>query len=376
MIRAEEKCIIKQQEEEDHAEDESNVRQQEEGIKKKKGKKDKIKLNENIPSSHVPVFDANDPTLKARVNKWFSHPLFQQSLITESKSELPDVPRLRPGARKDTTKDSPSVLDDILDSMPKTEREIRKEKRKKAVARTKRKEERLAAHLDDNDNYTAEIVSGNSDMQGSIGEEAGDGEKKRSKRKRDGDLSAMEDEGNDVPLTAGEAARRKLIRDGLGSASQKAAAALGNDQSKAASNTIEIVPAGTRIKFSGVDSKRGSQDFEEEEGDEVSLPARKDDRTYDSDSENYDGHDRAVTLALGTMMLRSSRKKALVDASYNRFAWNDPHDEMKHNKPQLPVPNALLEQVSLFLLLLYIYIYIYSEWETIIFIEIFLFSLF
>lgn len=80
---------------------------------------------------------------------------------------------------------------------------------------------------------------------------------------------------------------------------------------------------------------------------------RVDPRSYDSDSEDYDTHDRARTLALGTMMLRHSKKKALVDASYNRFAWNDPKnlpswfldDEMRHNKPQLPIPNALLEQV-------------------------------
>lgn len=80
---------------------------------------------------------------------------------------------------------------------------------------------------------------------------------------------------------------------------------------------------------------------------------RVDQRTFDSDSEDYDTHDRTRTLALGTMMLRHSKKKALVDASYNRFAWNDPKnlpswfvdDEMRHNKPQLPIPNALLEQV-------------------------------
>lgn len=79
-----------------------------------------------------------------------------------------------------------------------------------------------------------------------------------------------------------------------------------------------------------------------------------DDRSYDSDSEDYDEHDKAMTLAIGTMMLRGSKKKNLVDSSYNRFAWNDPRglpswfldDEMKHNKPQLPVPKALLDQVS------------------------------
>lgn len=88
--------------------------------------------------------------------------------------------------------------------------------------------------------------------------------------------------------------------------------------------------------------------------DELLNRDRKDDRMYDSDDEDYDNHDKIRTLALGTMMLRHSKKKALVDASYNRFAWNDPKelpswfldDEMRHNKPQLPIPTALLEQVS------------------------------
>jgi AdoMet-dependent rRNA methyltransferase SPB1 len=100
---------------------------------------------------------------------------------------------------------------------------------------------------------------------------------------------------------------------------------------------FEIVPA--EVESSGVLS---------------GMPARVDSRTYDSDEENYDTHDRTRTLALGTMMLRHSKKKALVDASYNRFAWNDPSnmpswfldDEMRHNKPQLPIPNALLEQIK------------------------------
>merc|ERR1719218_186772 len=52
-------------------------------------------------------------------------------------------------------------------------------------------------------------------------------------------------------------------------------------------------------------------------------------------------------------MLRKSRAKKLVDASYNRFAFNDPadlpdwfvDDEAKHHRPQLPIPKALLEQI-------------------------------
>lgn len=51
----------------------------------------------------------------------------------------------------------------------------------------------------------------------------------------------------------------------------------------------------------------------------TAMPPRQDDRTYGSDEEEYDSEDEATTLALGTMMLRKSRAKKLVDASYNRY---------------------------------------------------------
>merc|ERR1712107_860381 len=79
-----------------------------------------------------------------------------------------------------------------------------------------------------------------------------------------------------------------------------------------------------------------------------------DDRKYDSDHENYDSDDYAETMALGTMMLRHSKAKALVDASYNRFAWNDPvdlpewfvDDENRHYRPNLPIPPALIAKMK------------------------------
>jgi len=79
-----------------------------------------------------------------------------------------------------------------------------------------------------------------------------------------------------------------------------------------------------------------------------------DKRKYDSDHEDYDSDDYAQTLALGTMMLRRSKEKAFVDASYNRYAWNDPEglpdwfvdDENKHYRPQLPIPPALIAKMK------------------------------
>merc|ERR1712176_1572655 len=68
----------------------------------------------------------------------------------------------------------------------------------------------------------------------------------------------------------------------------------------------------------------------------------------------YDSDDYVETMALGTMMLRHSKAKSLVDASYNRFAWNDPSDlpewfvddENRHYRPQLPIPPALLAKMK------------------------------
>jgi AdoMet-dependent rRNA methyltransferase SPB1 len=82
--------------------------------------------------------------------------------------------------------------------------------------------------------------------------------------------------------------------------------------------------------------------------------AAVDERKYDSENEDYDSEDYAQTLALGTMMLRQSKAKALVDASYNRFAWNDPEglpdwfvdDENRNYRPQLPIPQALIDKIK------------------------------
>ena len=81
---------------------------------------------------------------------------------------------------------------------------------------------------------------------------------------------------------------------------------------------------------------------------------RKDLRKYDSEEEEYDSDDVAKTLAIGTMILRPSRTKAFVDASYNRYAWNDPQNlpewfmdnEQKHYCPQLPIPKQLLYKIK------------------------------
>ena len=113
-----------------------------------------------------------------------------------------------------------------------------------------------------------------------------------------------EEEGMYTSLSEDTIKRRELIKQGLG---KNAAKNILQDEQRLNKNNkgkiqFEVVPA-------------------EQDGGGGLLP-RHDDRDYDSENEEYDAHDRAMTLALGTLMLKRSRKKALVDASYNRFAWN------------------------------------------------------
>ena len=140
-----------------------------------------------------------------------------------------------------------------------------------------------------------------------------------------------------------------------------AAAAFHSSSARKKAKTAKTATRASAATREGSDSEeQGSDRDGDSDGDgggsQLWLPKRHDERRYDSDHEEYDAQDRTRTLALATMMLRHSKRKALVDASYNRYAWNDPSalpswfldDEMRHNKPQVPVPKALVDQVSLF----------------------------
>ncbi len=68
--------------------------------------------------------------------------------------------------------------------------------------------------------------------------------------------------------------------------------------------------------------------------------------------EGMDSDAIAETIAIGKMMLRKKNREQLIDASYNRYAFDDNksdlpvwfvEDEEKHNKPQLPVTKEMIE---------------------------------
>ena len=96
--------------------------------------------------------------------------------------------------------------------------------------------------------------------------------------------------------------------------------------------------------------KEGGKNFET-----VPQESNRFNQDINTDSESSDDDQRAHTLALGQLMLTHSKTKAFVDASYNRYAWNDPEDlpswfvqeEKEHNRPQLPVTKAMVQAAKL-----------------------------
>jgi AdoMet-dependent rRNA methyltransferase SPB1 len=265
-----------------------------------------------------PLIHRNVESTSAKTARWFSNPLFasigeaaqQQEQATSrikiiEDSDVDDDEDSDAPANKKSKKDSKLSAEEVLASMPKTGKQIRHEKRLKQRERDNRKKERRAKKQGETEEEF-HLVPADNDFEDSEHEVNSDQKLEHlSEAKRKKMLEA-----------------RELIKAGLGHAIGVAA-----DQN----DGIELV----------------SQEAERP------MPVM-DNRKYDSDHEDYDSDDYAETLALGTMILRKSKEKAFVDASYNRYAWNDPaglpewlmDDEKKHYRPQLPIPPALLQKMK------------------------------
>lgn len=256
-----------------------------------------LSMRDDIPSS-------------AKAAQWFSRPLFRETILTEGDEISEQISQSQLNRERQVEKA-------VMDAMPKTDKQIRKEKRKREDDRRSRKETRKQARLD---LETGGNADGSEKVGGKLGFEI--------------DRSVVRYDEDDMVIDEATYQKRELLKKGMGKQLKNNGS---SSNGPGEPQGIEIVPADECVRNGGID------DFYD----------RVDCRTYDSDSEDYDNKDRAMTLALGTMMLRKSKQKAMVDASYNRYAWNDPNnlpawfvdDEMKHNKPQLPVPSALLDQV-------------------------------
>jgi AdoMet-dependent rRNA methyltransferase SPB1 len=216
--------------------------------------------------------------------------------------------RVATKSMKEAEKESAGIsAEDVWAAMPKTDKQIRHERRLKALERQERKKAKKARQAGETGEDFEVAAAASYDEDEHTGDEKLKGLNEQEKKE------LLE--------------TRALIKAGLGS---------GTEDAGGSTKGFEVVSA---------EASRKSVNR--------LLPVM-DTRLYDSDIEDYDSDDYAQTLALGTMMLRKSKAKALVDASYNRFAWNDPEglpewfvdDENRHYRPQLPIPPELMAKMK------------------------------
>ena len=299
----------------------------------------------------IQKFELDEPS-SAKTARWFSNPLFESiqkaahAASTESNNDgneddedsdnEGDIDDGSSSQHEEEEEDSPKkqavkskakhgddkpgtgqmTAHDVMALMPMTDKQKRHVKRLKQMALDERKQARRAKKM---------------------GEEAQDFEVAPGAKQGDDDEADLND--NDEQLKhMSESKRRKVleareqIKAGMGKALTEASP---NDDKKSNKQNSSFEVVGTNVSTGGV------------------LPVR-DDRKYDSEHEDYDSDDYAETLAIGTMLLRKSKEKSFLDASYNRFAWNDPSDlpdwfvddEKKHYRPQLPIPPALMAKMK------------------------------
>jgi len=304
--------------------------------------------NATMKKQQKQTFDKNplihrlpEDSSSVKTARWFSNPLFENIGTTASfatmtgpkgttpsasadvddydadsdvveaiSSDEEDAPKAKKGRKNNKRKahddsdddDVALTADSVLAMMPKTDKQIRHEKRLKAMEKKERKVARNSRQA-----AAGDAEGGFEVVQGDEGDEMG-ADKLENLSEKD-KAKVME--------------ARALIKAGIGAGS-----------GEKESDGFEVVSAAA--------------------GGKNGLLPILDSREYNSENEDYDSDDHAETLALGTMMLRKSKAKSLVDASYNRFAWNDPEgmpdwfldDENKNYRPQLPIPPELLAKMK------------------------------
>jgi len=99
----------------------------------------------------------------------------------------------------------------------------------------------------------------------------------------------------------------------------------------------------------------GRKKFDKSETAAIKIvkPNEEDDMIESYNSEDYDSDERAEHLALGSLLAKKSTRSEVLDAAYNRYAFNDDNlpawfaeDESKHNRPNLPITKEMIESVK------------------------------
>lgn len=131
---------------------------------------------------------------------------------------------------------------------------------------------------------------------------------------------------------------RALISAGMGKSYQGKEAGEGDEEATTGGGgkaNFEVVPRDADVASDDEDS-----DMEGE-------------KPLEYNSEDYDTDERATHVAVGALMTRPSRKRKMLDAAYNRYAFNDDNlpdwfaeDESRHNRPQIPVTKEMVDAIK------------------------------
>lgn len=264
----------------------------------------------------------SDESSSVKAAQWFSNPIFNTTLLSGGGDDAAAASAKASSSRSKKAAAAAAAgevdaYESMASMMPLTDKQMRKEKRKKEAERRERKELKQQRMLQEEDEEDDLMRGSGALIKQGVGKTA----------------SAADAGFEVVPADADEDDRKASITVAKALQRRSGAGAIDDSSDEGDDNDDDAAAAAEAA---------------------TTLPPRADDRIYDSDHEEYDAHDRTRTLALATMMLRHSKKKALVDASYNRFAWNDPNglpswfvdDELRHNKPQVPIPGALIDQIK------------------------------
>jgi AdoMet-dependent rRNA methyltransferase SPB1 len=241
--------------------------------------------------------DEEEEEEAGRADKWFSHPIFKEEFVgadidaAEKKAKKASKLTLKGKGKSKTSAEAGSdeeedgkkkaatrEVEKMIADMPKTDKQLRAEKRKKD-------QERKLRRADKKERATK-------------GEEVGAWSSKFDIAA--GDASSSDSEG-------GGPDKIKVVDDDKG---------------------FEVAPSDYT---GGIDSGSDS-----------------------SEDSGYDSEEKARTLAMGTLALRGTNKRKMIDDSHNRYSWGDSKDlpdwfnmdEKKHMKRMVSLPMGLVKSTK------------------------------
>ena len=146
---------------------------------------------------------------------------------------------------------------------------------------------------------------------------------------------------------------QRLIRAGMGRVLGRGAEVAASAGAGAGASGFETVAAGVLRASAHRGSGGGGGGDDDDESDDDESDDESEASSADPRLEDYDSDTHAEMLALGKKLKRHTTAKALVDASYNRYAFSDDAlptwfatDESRHFRPQLPVSRAEVDAIK------------------------------